>query len=58
MRGLSKGIQDWEALKAKMTRDFDEKLSPNIAVAILISMIPKELQDLVFQWGSGGGVEV
>ena len=46
---MPKGIEDWEAKKAKLGTEFGEPLSEKIATAIFTSMLPKDLQEMVFQ---------
>ena len=54
VRHLERAVEDWEMRKGKLKSEFDEELSDNICVAILTSMIPRDLQDMVFQMGHTG----
>ena len=56
IRLLPKAIEDWEAQKSKLGTEFGEPLSDRIATAIFTSMLPKDLQEMVFQ--SQGADEV
>ena len=49
VRQIPKGIEDWEAKRAVMRDEFDEILSDRMAAAIVTSMLPPDLQDIVFQ---------
>ena len=54
IKDLPRALQEWEALTAKLSRDFSEVLSENVRIAVLVGMLPKDFQELVFQWGSLG----
>ena len=41
----------WEAEVLALTKRFDERLSENMKAAILIAMLPKELQDNLYERG-------
>ena len=45
-------VEEWEVRVVRLEEEFDEKLSEAMKVAILIQMLPKEMQDMVFQMGS------
>jgi len=52
-RQLVMAVELWEGKVAALLRDFQQDLGDGIKTAILISMIPREYQDMVFQLGSG-----
>ena len=54
IRNLPKTVENWEARKNRLKLEFKEDLSDNLAVAILVSMIPRDFQDMVFQMGGVG----
>ena len=56
VRQIPKGIEDWEAKRAVMRDEFDEILSDRMAAAIVTSMLPPDLQDIVFQNQGAGDV--
>jgi len=49
VRLLPKAIEDWEARRAKLGTEFGETLSDNMSTAIFTSMLPLDLQEMVFQ---------
>ena len=51
VREVAKGIQEWELKMGKMVGEYgeEEKMSNGMKTAVLISMIPKDLQEMVFQ---------
>ena len=56
IRLLPKAIEDWEARQSKLKSEFGESLSENLTTAIFTSMLPTDLQEMVFQ--SQGSDEV
>lgn len=56
IRLLERAIEEWEIRKGKLKIEFQEELSDSVQVAILTSMIPRDLQDMVFQMGHVGEV--
>lgn len=56
VRLLERAVEEWELKRGTLKVEFGEELSDNIAVAILTSMIPRDLQDVVFQMGHAGQV--
>jgi hypothetical protein len=52
-RQLVMAVELWEGKVASLFRDFQQDLGDGIKTAILISMIPREYQDMVFQLGVG-----
>ena len=48
-KDVSKCIDIWETRVQQLSRDFGEQLSPKMKAAILVSMLPTELQDAVVQ---------
>ena len=51
-QGIIKGISDWESRLAGLKSKHDEDLGPNVKLAILINMLPKDYQDICYQQGS------
>jgi hypothetical protein len=45
-------VEEWEVRVVRSEGEFDDKLSEAMKVAILIQMLPKEMQDMVFPMGS------
>ena len=54
VRVLARAVEEWELQRGKLRAEFGEELSNNVQVAILTGMIPRDLQDMVFQLGHGG----
>ena len=54
VRDVARGIEEWEGRVSKLRNEFGENFSESMLVAIMISFLPKELQDMVFQMGSAG----
>ena len=54
VRLLQRAVEDWEAKRGRLKAEFDEEFSDNVCIAILTSMLPRDLQDLVFQQGQVG----
>ena len=52
IREVPRMVEEWEVRVVRLEGEFDEKLSEAIKVAILIQMLRKEMQDMVFQMGS------
>jgi hypothetical protein len=52
VRDVPKLVEGWEVNMSRMLGEFGEELSDAMKVAILIQIIPRELQDMVFQMGS------
>ena len=52
-RQMVAAVEMWEGKVGALLRDFDQDLGDGIKTAILISMIPREYQDMVFQLGLG-----
>ena len=48
-RELPAAIDAWEAKANMLLSEYEEKLSPKMKTAVLVSMLPNELQDMVFQ---------
>ena len=53
IRFLAMAIETWEAKRHKLKNEFQEEFSDAVQVAILVSMLPKDLQDVIFQMGHG-----
>ena len=61
VREVPKLIEEWEVKVRRLESEFGEGVSEAMKVAILIQILPKEMQDMVFQMGSlvmGGGEKV
>ena len=56
VRLLERAVEEWELKKGKLKVEFGEEFSDNVNVAILTGMIPRDLQDIVFQMGHAGEV--
>ena len=50
---LATAVEIWEGKVGALLRDFNQDLGDGIKTAILISTIPREYQDMVFQLGTG-----
>ena len=46
-------VEEWEKRCATVRAEYGEGLSEGVKVVVLLSMLPKELQDIVFQMGKG-----
>lgn len=54
VRLLERAIEEWESKRCRLKSEFAEEFSDNVSIAILTSMIPRDLQDYVFQQGQLG----
>jgi hypothetical protein len=56
VRDVPRLIEEWELKCARVKEEHgsEEGLAEGMMVAVLISIIPKELQDMVFQMGRAG----
>ena len=45
------GVQKWERKVGELAQRYGEKLSDNLKMAILVGILPKDFQDMVFQNG-------
>ena len=54
VRLLESAIEEWEAKKYRLKSEFKEELSDNVSIAILTSMLSRDLQDMVYQQGKLG----
>ena len=52
-RQMVAAVEMWEGKVGSLLRDFDRDLGDGIKTAILISMTPRQYQDMVFQLGMG-----
>ena len=52
VRDVPKAVEEWEVSVVRLEGEFNEMLSEVMKVAILIQILPKEMQDMVFQMGS------
>ena len=52
-RDIPRGVEEWELKCAKVKEEYGERegLRNRMMVAVLIAMIPKEMQDMVYQMG-------
>ena len=53
-RDVARGIEEWEGKISKLKNESGEHFSESFLVAVMISFLPKEFQDMVFQMGSAG----
>ena len=56
IRLLAKAVEDWESKKMKLKSEFKEEFTEPVQVAILVSMLPRDLQDMVYQMGHTGNL--
>ena len=56
VRMIPRGIENWELGRSKLESEFDERLSDKMAAAILVSMLPTNFQDMIFE--SQGTVDI
>ena len=52
-RDLAKAMEEWEVKIKQLKVDHDIDLDPRIMSALLVSMLPSDFQDSVFQWTDG-----
>ena len=57
VKEVPKRMEEWEMKVKDLEREFDEKLSPNIKLAVFVGMLPKELQDEVYRSAENGKAE-
>ena len=57
VKEVPKRMEEWEIKVKDLEREFDEKLSPNIKLAVFVGMMPKELQDEVYRSAENGKAE-
>ena len=48
IREVARMVEEWEVRVVRLEGEFDEKLSEAMKMAILIQMLPKEIQDMMF----------
>ena len=58
VRSFGKILESWELAVAAFKNAFNEKLSMNMQVAVVIGMAPAEIQDIIFQQWKGEGDEI
>ena len=51
VRLLERAIDEWDSKRFRLKSEFNEEFSDNVCIAILTSMLSRDLQDLVFQQG-------
>ena len=49
VRLVPKHLEIWESKVKELFEEYEEKISPSVKLAILVSMLPKELQDEVYR---------
>ena len=49
VRLIPKAIEDWEAKKASLEKEFGEQISEKLAAAIFTAMLPQNFQDMIFE---------
>ena len=49
IRLVSKAIEEWEVKLLNLEKEYEEKPSKKMRIALMMSMIPNEIQDVVFQ---------
>ena len=54
VRTLQQHVDNWESKRAKLMSGYNEALSDTLSIAIFAKMLPRDLQDLVFQSGKVG----
>ena len=52
-QGILKGITEWEVRADGLKMKHNEDISAPIKIAVLVSMLPKEYQDICFQQATG-----
>ena len=52
-QGIVKGVTEWEVRVDGLKMKHNEELSAPIKIAVLVGMLPKEYQDMIFQQASG-----
>ena len=52
-KDIPRGVEEWELKCARIKEEYGERegLTDGMKVAILISIIPKDMQDMVYQMG-------
>ena len=53
VREVPMAIEKWEAKHAILVSEYNEKLSEELKAAVLVSLLPNELQDTVYQMQEG-----
>ena len=54
VRLLERAVEEWEIKVGKLKVEFGEEFSDNVKVAIITGMVPRDLQDMIFQMGRAG----
>ena len=54
VRQVGRAVEDWESKVARIEAEFQLNIMASLKVAVLVSMIPKELQEVVFNEGKKG----
>ena len=54
VRLLQRTIEEWESRRGKLKSEFGEDVSDNLSIAILTRMLPRDIQDMVYQLGRAG----
>ena len=54
VRDVPRAVEEWEVKCARVVEEYGEGLSEGMKVAVLIMMLPKDLQEMVYQMGNVG----
>ena len=54
VRHLERAVEEWEVKLGKLRNEYEEDFSDTVKVAIITGMVPRDLQDMVFQMGKTG----
>ena len=54
VRDVPRAVEEWEVKCARVAEEYGEKLSEGMRVAVLIMMLPKDMQEMVYQMGKVG----
>ena len=49
VKGVIKGVEEWERRSAELGQEYGENLSAPLKLAVFVGMLPKELQDEVYR---------
>ena len=55
LKDFEMSVRAWEEKLRLLERDFDERISPKLRMAILTSMCPASIQDWIYQQGESLG---
>ena len=54
VRDVPRAVEEWEVKCARVAEEYGEKLSEGMRVAVLIMMLPKDMQEMIYQMGKVG----